>query len=31
MPPPDQQQYCQTCGAALRPHAVFCAQCGTRV
>jgi hypothetical protein len=31
VPAPGQTDYCQNCGAPLRPHAAFCAQCGVRV
>lgn len=31
VPAPGQTEYCQNCGAPLRPHAAFCAQCGVRV
>ncbi len=31
VPAPGQTDSCQNCGAPLRPHAAFCAQCGVRV
>jgi len=31
VPAPGQTDYCQNCGAPLRAHAAFCAQCGVRV
>ena len=31
VPAPGQTDYCQNCGAPLRPHAAFCAQCGIRL
>jgi hypothetical protein len=31
VPAPGETDYCQNCGAPLRPHAAFCAQCGVRV
>ncbi len=31
VPAPGQTDYYQNCGAPLRPHAAFCAQCGVRV
>lgn len=31
VPAPTETDYCPNCGAPLRPHAAFCAQCGTRL